>query len=127
MKIETTTIREQKIRIHSLTGEFDFDMLFQTLVDVYTNPQFDPVFNSIWDFRKVENLQKISMEQLEKIVAYVAWKRSRLGKTKTAIVISGDVDLGLAKMYEREMEATNMVEISIFSKVGEAFDWLNRK
>jgi hypothetical protein len=124
MKIETTTIREQKIRIHSLTGEFDFDMLFQTLVDVYTSPQFDPVFNSIWDFSKVKNLQRISMEQLEKMVAYVAWKRSRLGKTRTAIVVSGEVDLGLAKMYEREMEATNMVEISIFSEVDDALGWL---
>jgi len=127
MRIETTTISEKKIRIHTLSGEFDFDMLFQTLVDVYTRPQFDPVISSIWDFSKVDNLQKISMEQLEKIVAYVAWKRSRLGKTKTGIVVSGDIDLGLAKMYEREMETTNMVEISIFSKVEEALDWLSRK
>jgi len=126
MRIEVTTISEKKIRIHSLHGEFEFDQLFQAIVDVYTHPQFDPAFKSVWDFRKVQNLQKISMEQLEKIVAYVAWKRSKLVKTKTAIVVSGEIELGLAKMYEREMEAANMVEISVFSKVEEALDWLAR-
>jgi len=64
------------------------------------------------------------MEQLEKIVAYVAWKRSRFDKTKTAIVVSGDIDLGLAKMYGREMEATNRVEISMFTKVNDTLAWL---
>jgi len=126
MKIDSTIIKEQKIRIHSLSGEFDFDTLFQAIVDVYTHSRFDPSYNSVWDFRQVENLQKIAMDQLEKIVAYVVWKRSKMSKTKTAIVVSGDIDLGLAKMYEREMESANLVEISIFTEMEEALGWIKK-
>jgi hypothetical protein len=124
MKIETTFMPNRKLRVQTLSDEFDFDTLFQAIVDVYNHPQFDPSFNSIWDFSKVENIQRISLDQLEKIVAYVVWKRSKYNKVRTAIVVSSDIDFGLAKLYEREVEAANQADISIFHNLNDALIWL---
>lgn len=125
MKIETMTIKEQKIRIHTLSGNFNFDYLFQTIVDVYNDPDFDPQLQSVWDFTKTQDVQTISLEQLKKIVAYVVWKRSKVGKIRTAIVVSEKVDFGLARMYEQEMEAANQAEINVFRNVEVALEWIN--
>jgi hypothetical protein len=125
MKIEIMTIDEQNIRIHTLSGEFNFDYLFQYIVDVYNDPSFEPRLSSIWDLTRVKNVQTISLEQLEKIVAYVSWKRAKLGKIKTALVVTKKVDFGLARMYEQEMEATNQAEINVFQNIDRAIEWIN--
>ena len=124
MIIETTTIKEHKIRIHTLTGEFNFEYLFQSIFDVYNDPDFNPQFQSVWDFSQVKQMQIISFEQLEKIVAYVVWKRTKFGKIRTAIVVSEEIDFGLAQMYEQEMEATNQGEINVFRKIDTALEWI---
>ena len=125
MKIEIMTMDEQNIRIHTLSGEFNFDYLFQYIVDVYNDPNFEPRLSSIWDLTKVKNVHTISLEQLEKIVAYVSWKRAKLGKIKTALVVTEKVDFGLARMYEQEMEATNQAEINVFQTIDRAIEWIN--
>ena len=122
--IETMTIKEQKIRIHTLTGEFNFEYLFQSIFDIYNDPDFDPQFQSVWDFSQVKQMQAISFEQLEKIVAYVVWKRTKFCKIMTAIVVSEKIDFGLAQMYEQEMEAANQAEINVFRKVDTAIEWI---
>ena len=124
MKIETLIIEKQNLRIHTVTGAFNFDFLFQSIVDVYNNPDFVPRFNSIWDFTQVNQIQSISLEQLEKLVAYVTWKRSRIGKVRTALVVSEKIDFGLARMYEQEMEASNQADINVFRNIDLAIEWI---
>jgi len=124
MKIDIMTLGEQNLRIHTLTGDFNFDYLFQSVVDIYNDQNFDPQFSSIWDLTHVKNVHDISREELEKIVAYVTWKRSKLGKIRTAIIVSEEVDFGVARMYEQEMEATNQAEINVFHNIDTAIEWL---
>lgn len=124
MKIEVLKIDKQNLRIHSLSGDFNFDYLFQSIVDIYNDRKFNPHLSSVWDFTNVKHIQNISLEQLEKIVAYVTWKRNKLGKIKTAIVVSEKVDFGLARMYEQEMEASNQAEINVFRNLDMAIEWI---
>ena len=45
MNIKTEINEKEKIRIHTLSGEFEFDILFQHIVDVYNDPNFNPNLN----------------------------------------------------------------------------------
>ena len=114
------------VRIVSLYffNRFSFDELFQSLVDVYNDPDFDPDLSSIWDFTAVEDLQKINADEINKIVSYVSWKRSAHSKIRTAIVVSKKIDFGLARMYEQEMEAASQNEINVFRDLNSALEWL---
>jgi hypothetical protein len=125
MKGDIAVISEHNIRIHTLTGEFNFDYLFQSIVDVYNNQDAKHGLNSIWDFSKVKNIQKITLEQLKKIVAYVAWKRTKMGRIKTALIVSEKVDFGLARIYEQEMESATQADIHVFYSIEEAIKWIN--
>jgi hypothetical protein len=124
MNIKTEINEKENIRIHTLTGEFDFDSLFQHLEDIYNDPNFDPALNSVWDLTKVEGIQKINSDLLERIVAYVNRKRSKHGKMRTVIVVSKKVDFGIARMYEQKLEATGMSEISVFKDLNNALAWI---
>lgn len=44
MNLETTINEKSKYRIHTLTGEFDFEGLFESLVGVYDDKNFDPKY-----------------------------------------------------------------------------------
>ena len=124
MKIEVLKIDKQNLRLHTLSGDFNFDYLFQSIVDIYNDHKFNPHLSSVWDFTNVKQIQNISLEQLEKIAAYVTWKRNKLGKIKTAIVVSEKVDFGLARIYEQEMEAANQAEINVFRNLDLAIEWI---
>ena len=124
MKIEVLKIDKQNLRLHTLSGDFNFDYLFQSIVEIYNDHKFNPHLSSVWDFTNVKQIQNISLEQLEKIVAYVTWKRNKLGKIKTAIVVSEKVDFGLARIYEQEMEAANQAEINVFRNLDLAIEWI---
>ncbi len=124
MYINTEINEKEKIRIHKLNGVFDFDILFQHLVDIYNDSGFNPDLNSVWDLTNMEGIQKINSDQMQRIVAYVTWKRSTHGKMKSAIVVSKNVDFGIARMYEQELEATGLSEISVFKDLNNALAWI---
>ena len=124
MKLETKINKESKYRIHTLTGEFDFDALFEFLVGVYDDPNFDPDLNSVWNLTALDGIEKTGTDQIQKIVAYVSWKRQKYGSMKTALVVSSKVHYGIARMYEQSLEAASKSEIMVFKDLESALQWI---
>jgi hypothetical protein len=124
MELETKINKESKYRIHTLTGEFEFDALFEALVGVYDDPNFDPDLNSVWNLIDVDEIEKIGNDQIQKIVAYVSWKREKYGSMKTAIVVSSRIHYGIARMYEQSLEAASKSEIMVFRDLESALEWI---
>jgi len=125
MNIETEINESSNFRIHTLTGDFDFDELFDALVSVYDDENFDRNLNSVWDFIDVKGIETISTNQIQKIVAYVTWKREKYGGMKTALVVSNKIHYGIARMYEQSLEASSKSEIMVFRDLGSAVEWIS--
>jgi hypothetical protein len=125
MNLVTDINHESMFRIHTLNGAFDFDELFEALVGVYDDKDFDPELNSVWDFLDVEGIEKISTDQIQKIVAYVSWKRENYGGMKTALVVSSRIHYGIARMYEQSLEAASKSEIMVFRDLESAIEWIS--
>jgi hypothetical protein len=125
MNIVTELNEGSRFRIHTLTGGFNFEAFFDALVGVYDDDDFDPNLNSVWDFIDVEGIEKISTDQIQKIVAYVSWKREEYGSMKTALVVSNRIHYGIARMYEQNIEATSESEIMVFRDLESAIQWIS--
>ena len=124
MNIKTEIDQKAKIRIHTLSGAFEFDMLYSALEDIYDDPEFDPELNSIWDFTRVAGLQLISPDQLNKVVAFIIKQRSQFGALKTALVVSKKIDFGLARVYELSLKSDENNEVMVFKEVDKAVEWI---
>jgi hypothetical protein len=88
MNIETKIDHIAKIRIHTVSGDFDFDEIYHVVEEIYEDPDFDPELNSVWDLTNVFGLQLLEPDQLKKLVAFVAKERSLHGAIKTALVVA---------------------------------------
>jgi hypothetical protein len=124
MKLVTEINKKSKFRIHTFTGDFDFDALFEALVGIYDDKNFDPNLNSVWNLTDVEGIERTATDQIQKIVAYVSWKRAKYGSMKTAIVVSSKIHYGIARMYEQSLEAASKSEIMVFRDLDSALQWI---
>jgi hypothetical protein len=125
MILETEINEEAGFRIHTLTGDFEFEAVFEALVGVYDDKDFDPDLNSVWDLIDVKGIEKTGADQIQKIVAYVSWKREKYGTMKTALVVSSRIHYGIARMYEQSLEAASKSEIMVFRDLESAIQWIS--
>jgi len=125
MMLQTEINEEARFRIHTLTGDFKFDDLFEALVRVYDSKDFNPDLNSVWDLIDLKGIEKTSSDQIQKIVAYVSWKREKYGSMKTALVVSSRIHYGIARMYEQSLEAASKSEIMVFRDLESAIQWIS--
>ncbi len=124
MKIKSEIYAREKYRIHSLSGEFDFEFIKNNLLSVYRDPEFNPEFNSIWDLSQVNSLQKISPDEIEWIVSFVKNQRSLYGKIKTALVVAEKLHFGIARIYEMSLEEDTNNEVMVFKDIKKALAWI---
>lgn len=124
MKSTGIIYKEDKLRVHTLSGQFDYDKLFTELKKVYDDPNFDPELNSVWDLSEVSEIEKVTPEQIQKIVSFVSWKRSKYGGMKTALVVSSKIHYGIARIYELSMESASKNSIMVFKDLGQAIEWI---
>jgi len=124
MKVDSEVFPREKYRIHRLSGEFDFELIRNNVISVYSDPEFNPEFNSIWDLRQMENLQKISKEEIEWIVSFVRNQRSIYGKIKTALVVSEKLHFGIARIYEMSLQKDSNNEVMVFKDIEKALSWM---
>jgi hypothetical protein len=124
MNIKTNIDITAKIRIHTLSGIFEFDALYSAVEDIYDDSEFDPELNSIWDFTNVAGIQLIKPDQLKKLVDFVTSERSQYSSIKTALVVSKKIDFGIARVYEFSMKSGSNNEVMVFKDLIKAAEWI---
>jgi hypothetical protein len=73
----------------------------------------------------VDGIENIATDQIQKIVAYVSWKRETYGGMRTALVVSTRIHYGIARMYEQSLEASSKSEIMVFRDLNSALQWIS--
>lgn len=85
----------------------------------YRDPEFHPDLNGFYDFSGVTE-----WKVTRGFMASLAAERKFSAKTKTAILVHGDLGFGMARIYQTWAHSG---EVEIFTTRAQALVWLNEK
>jgi hypothetical protein len=125
MPIDTVVDPKTGWRIHTVTGELGLDEARNALAAIYDDPQYDPDSHALWDLRDAV-LSGFSADQIRSLASYVGERWGASGRNRAALVVSRDLDFGLARMYEQLLTGRTTSEVRVFRVYSEAIDWLSQ-
>lgn len=98
--------------------------IIQALQDLVQDPDFKPDIDSIWDFRSVTT-RLIDAQEITDLINFIRTVQEKRGRNyRVAILVSRDMDYGLARMFE--VHSQNLpFQVRIFEDLEQARSWLN--
>jgi hypothetical protein len=123
MAVATAIDSETGARTHVVTGELTPDELLQALESVYDRSDYRPGACVLWDLTGAQ-LHRFDKSDIRRIADYVSANRGAPKGTCSALVVSRDLDFGLARMYEQMLVAATDVRVMVFRDIEEARAWL---
>ena len=124
MAIATTIDSETGARTHVVTGELTTGELLGALASVYESHDYRPQACALWDLRGAQ-LHKFDKAEIRRVADYVAANRGAPRGTCAALVVSRDLDYGLARMYEQMLVVSTDAKTMVFRDIEEARTWLH--
>ena len=123
MPIKYTIDRTQNLTIFNLTGEVTLSDLIDT-IDTYGKS--DPTFYEIYDAREIDG-DRLTTAEIQKLAVFLKKHPNRraLG-SKTAVVVSNDIDFGLSRMISSLTDQEVPYKIEVFRTMDMAHQWLDR-
>ena len=107
----------------TVRGEVDGAMIKEALQGVVDHPRFKTGADMLWDFTRAQG-KEATGEGLQDLVSFVASLREKRGSGyRVALVASGDLEYGFARMYEAYAEHLPLV-VRVFRNLEEANQWL---
>ena len=126
MKIKTEINQKKNVRVHIVSGPFDIESLFKSLSEMYASLPMQADMNVLWDLRAAEDIASLETDQLNKVISLVGKKWGNSGKNKAALVVSRQVDFGLARLYEQQLGGHTTSKIRVFKDIKKAVHWIDR-
>jgi hypothetical protein len=127
MKIRTEINQKKNVRVHIVSGQFDIDALFESLSEMYTSLPINTEMNVLWDLRAAEGIASLATNQLDKLIGLVGKTWGKKGKNKAALVVSRQVDYGLARVYEQQLEMHSPSVVKVFKDIKKAVQWIDQE
>jgi len=123
MHVTTSINKKDNLRIHKVTGSILFDELMDELKAIYTQPDFNPEMNTLWDLCDAD-VSSFPSDQVQHIQSFVSQYWGGSGKSRSALIVSDDVAYGLSRMYEILSEGKTAGKIMVFRDYEEASNWV---
>jgi len=123
LPVETKIDTEKGLRMHALAGRVTLAMIEDALAEIYARPDYRSEAGVLWDVRAAD-LSQIKGGEVRGIVEYVMTHRGAPPGTRTAILVARDLDFGLARMAEQQLEAKSPSDVTVFRDMDEAMAWL---
>jgi hypothetical protein len=123
MQISTIDDPDVGIRRHTVTGEIIFPVLMEELESIYSDPKFQADQSSLWDLRKAST-KRFTAPEVRKVVSLVSRYWGAEGSPRSALVVSTDLDFGMARMYEMLLEAEMGPSVKVFRDIEAAELWV---
>ena len=118
MPVSYQIFTQKKLTIVSYTGELTLEEIIMARKQGAADPDFDPSFNVIDDIRGVTS-SAISFDDIAKISSKSVLNTG----VKRALVVSTDLQKGMAHMYKVLSEASGHI-FEIFEDYELAYDWV---
>ena len=123
MEIITNSNKEKNLRHHSIKGLIKVPELIDYLKELQNAPEFDPGMKVLWDLRKAD-LSLVSTPDVSSIMESVVKQWGKTERNKAALVVSGDLDYGLSRMFQIMLEGETRSKVSVFKDMNKAEEWL---
>jgi len=121
--ISTYIDKDREITTHTLEGPIHARDIVATIEEYYYG---QPTRNVIWDFSKAQ-LPDCRDDTLKAIVKAAKKYAHRRSDGKNALVLPGDLQFGLGRVFEALAEADNyLVATRSFRHLSDAKAWLDR-
>lgn len=123
-KIDT----EHRLVLANATGILTIDDIFAYQRDAWSRPELRG-FNELVDMTGVESVNPPAADQLRAFSEFAATMDAMIGESNLAIIAKGDLDFGLARMFQafREMNPDSKKIVSVFRSMNDALDFLGIK
>ncbi len=116
---------KHRIVIATASGTLSIDDLFVYQQDAWLHEEVRG-FNELVDMRSVDVVNPPSAAHLRSFSEFAASMDKSVGESKLAIVAKGDLDFGLARMFQtfRELNPTSKKKIQVFRLLSDALAYL---
>ena len=113
--------KEIGLVIVTCSGPANPEETIATVTRLQADPEFSLSYDVLWDAR--ERTVPFTSDETMKIARYVdSYKGDK--RSKRALLVSKDVNYGMARVYESLRYSKSHVEIEIFKDWEEALKWL---
>ncbi len=127
MDILTEIDRNHNIRKHRVIGTITFDKLKSYLVDLYSPADYDNSLSSLWDLSQTNGIADLTSEQVRALVLLVSARWATKMPVRSALVVSQELEYGLARMYEIQLSSMTTNEVEVFRDEQTAVEWLKEE
>ena len=111
--------KERRLVLSSGAGVLTKDDIFGHMERLLKDPDFDPNFSQLTDFRQITSLD-FGPED----VRLFAERTIFSPRSRRAILVKDDLQFGLARMFEIHRELHGATGIRVFRSLDEALDWI---
>lgn len=105
-------------------GDGDVEGIIAFLKDIISHPQWKPGNNILLDHRAL-SINAISVSGINEVSAYFKSIADKLGNGKIALVMSREVDFGIARAWENITTDDVDIKIYVFRELEKAISWLS--
>jgi len=116
-----TISQEEEIAYVTAHGLINMENIKQAISDVAADPLFQPKYKVIVDLRKMEYSPSVS--DIQSIASLIGEMKNSY-QNKVAIVVSGTLHYGLARMAATYTELSGVPMIDAFTDFEEARQWV---
>ena len=103
-------------------GEFTAEECLALLAEIHRHPDYRPGFHTLSDCRELS--RAFTPHELERVMAAINIEPSERGGARTAIVVAGDVQFGMSRMFQASSESRLGLTTQVFRDMNEARHWL---
>ena len=121
MKLRTQI--NKNLRIHTITGIISTGKIMEHLRLFYKSPEYNPAMNSLWDLREAD-FTEVEPHEVRGLMEMVKGHWGKNDTAKSALLVTKDLDFGLARMYEMLMDGGTAGSVMVFRDYNEAVEWL---
>jgi hypothetical protein len=112
---------QRELTVFTAHGLIDADTILEELRDYYGG---QPTLHSLWDFSKAD-VTTISSDDISSLAHYIKQHIANRRGGKAALVFSKDLDFGLGRMIDAQLEIEGSpVAMSSFKSRADALKWL---
>jgi hypothetical protein len=106
------------VRTHA-TGAFDYEDAISHMSRIKKDPDFDPTYSQLLDFREVTEMI-LSHDEIVSLSAVEVFSR----QSRRAFLVGTPEQFGLARVFQTYRSSRGDQTISVFTDPEEAFAWL---
>jgi hypothetical protein len=119
--IERHTSSRHNLTVFTAHGTISAGVILKELQDYYAG---QPTLYSLWDFSEAD-VTGISADDISSLARYIRQRTSDRQGGKSALVFAKDLDFGLGRMIDTQLEIEGSpVAMSSFKTKADALKWL---